>query len=253
MHTVHLPIYQGPLDLLLHLIEKQELDITRISLAAVTNEYLSTIREMDQAEPDQIAEFLVVAAKLLLIKSQLLLPTERVEEAEEDDGEDLARALQLYVQFKGVAAGLAEREAGGLRSYPRTVPPPEPSRRLAPQGLSVDDVLGALERILREQEPEPENVDEVVRPLRITVRQRIDELTAQLRSGRPLPFPELLSKEPNRQEVIATFLAVLELLKLGWVRVHQYELWGGIEIAPVPDALPDGQSEDAASEVDEYI
>jgi segregation and condensation protein A len=253
MHTVNLSIYQGPLDLLLHLIEKQQLDITKVALATVTNEYLSTIREMDQAEPDQIADFLVVAARLLLIKSQLLLPVERVEEPEEDEGEDLARALQLYVQFKAVAAGLAEREAGGLRSYPRTAPPPEPSRRLAPQGASPDDLLASLERILREQEPEPENVDEVVRPLRITVRQRIAELTAQLRAGQPMPFPVLLSKEPTRQEIIATFLAMLELLKLGWVRVHQHELWGGIEIAPVPDALPDEQAEDTASEIDEYI
>lgn len=254
-YTVTLPHFEfeGPLELLLQLIEKKELDITLISLASVTDEFLATLRAHEPRDPDQLADFLVVAARLLLIKSTLLLPGTPQEGPEEEQGENLAQTLELYRHFKEVATHLAEREAQGLRSFVRQAPIPGLEPRLDPQGLTLNDLFGALRKILQERPPEPESVDEVVRPLRITVRQRINELTARLREGQPLAFGTLLSAEPTRQEVIATFLALLELLKLGWARVRQEGLWGQIELVPILEELPHSEGEEGPAEVDEYI
>ncbi len=242
------------MELLLHLIERREMDVTRLSLAAVTDDFLRTIRQMERTDPDSIADFLVIAAKLLLLKSSLLLPSEQAEPPEEDEGENLARTLLVYRQFKEVALGLGQREAEGLHAYARLAAPPD----LAPQRMILGNVsplalLAAFQKVLREQEPEPENVDEVVRPLRITVRQRISDLAHTLRAGRPLPFEALLSGQPSRQEVIATFLALLEVLKLGWARVEQQELWGRIELHPIAEALPAEEADGAPDEVNEYV
>ncbi len=252
--TVTLPHFEGPLDLLLHLIERRELDVTTVSLATVTDEFLRTIRELEQADPDGIADFLVVAAKLVLIKSRLLLPAPPAEADEEtNEGEELAQALEAYRRFKQVAVQLGEREAQGLRSYARTAPTPELQPRLDPKGLTLNDLFAALRTVLKEKEPEPANVDTVVQPIRITVRQRITELTARLREGQPLEFTALLSAEPSRQEVIATFLALLELIKLGWVTVRQEGLWGRIQLAPVLEKLPAEEAHHSATEIDEYV
>ncbi|MDQ4075555.1 MAG: segregation/condensation protein A [Chloroflexota bacterium] len=251
-YTVTLPLFEGPLDLLLHLIEKKELDVTKVALAAVTVDYLRTIREMQQIDPDHVADFLVIAARLLLIKSSMLLPVEQPDESEEDEGEALAQTLEIYRQYKQVATHLLEREAERLRSYAR-VAPPLMERHVVPNGTSLCDLFGALQKVLEEKEPEPESVDKVVQPLRITVRQRIRELTTQLRCGEPVEFVALLSKEPSRQEVIATFLAMLELLKLGWTRVVQDSLWGEIKLLPLLEAMPEGEAHDPTAEIDEYI
>lgn len=250
MYTVLLPSFEGPLDLLLHLIEKNELDITTLSLARVTDDFLRTIEALRQQDPDSIADFLVVAAKLVLIKSTSLLPVERVAADPERTGEELARALEVYRHFKQVAQELGEREAQNLRSYARSEVSHSLTKRLDPGGLTLNDLFKSLKRILQEKAPEPESVDEVVRPLRITVRQRLTELTRALRHGKPLPFTQLLSDAPDRQEVIVTFLALLEVLRLGWARVVQTELWGEILLVPQPDALPE-KGEDEI-EVEEY-
>ena len=252
--TVTLPTFEGPLDLLLSLIEQREMDITTLSLAAVTDEFLQRVRAMEAAEPDTLADFLVVAAKLVLIKSARLLPRPAAlgAEDEEESGEALARALEAYRRYKQVAAGLGEREAKGLRAYPRTAPPPPLERRLDLAGVTTADLFRALRTVLREKEPEPESVDEVVRPLRVTVRERIGELRRELRRGTPLRFSELMGERVGRQEVIATFLALLEVLKLGWARAEQAELWGEIVLRPILEALPDEESDGPAA-IDEYV
>jgi segregation and condensation protein A len=249
-YQVFLPSFEGPLDLLLHLIEKNEMDITTLSLARVTDDFLRTIEAMGQQEPDTIADFLVVAAKLVLIKSTSLLPVERVTADPERTGEELARALEVYRHFKQVAQGLGEREAQNLRSYARAEVSHSLTKRLDPGGLTLNDLFKSLKRILQEKEPEPETVDTVVRPLRITVRQRLTELTHALRQGQPLPFTQLLSDAPDRQEVIVTFLALLEVIRLGWARVTQEQLWGEILLVPQLDVLPE-RGEDEI-EVEEY-
>ncbi|HBY92518.1 MAG TPA: hypothetical protein DEP84_00910 [Chloroflexi bacterium] len=257
--TVQLPVYEGPLDLLLHLIEKRELDITQVSLAVVTDDYLAHLHTLEAVDPGRVAEFLVVAARLVLIKSRLLLPREHEAEDDNEDegnGEALARALAAYRQFKTVARDLSEREGAGLRAYVREAPPPDLERRLDPAGLTVADLFKALRTILDQRAPEPESVDTVVRPLRVTVRQRINELTTRLRAGQALAFDEVLGAEPSRQEVIATFLALLELIKMGRARANQAALFAPIAIEPVMEVLsqlPEAQSDQGAGEVDEEV
>lgn len=258
--TVQLPVYEGPLDLLLQLIEKRELDITRVSLAAVTDEYLAHLRSLEVVDPARVADFLTVAARLLLIKSRLLLPQERQElegaDDSEDDGEALARALEEYRQFKAVARLLAEYENQGQRAYLREAPPPTFEKRLDPGGLPPDALLKALRRVLAQQARTPEPVDAVVRPLRVTVRQRFVELTARLRAGKPLAFHDVLGAAPTRQEVIATFLALLELVKVGRARVVQPALFAPILVEPVMETLrqvPEDEGEAGPGDVDEDV
>jgi len=254
--TVQLPLYEGPLDLLLHLIEKRELDITSVSLAAVTDDYLEYLNALEVVDPGRVAEFLVIATRLLLIKSRLLLPQERQgqdEDEEQDDGEALARALEVYRQFKIIAQALSERENRGLRTYVREAPPPDLEKRLDPSGLTLADLLKALRVVLDAREPEPESVNTIVRPLRVTVRERLRDLTARLRTGQSLLFDEVVGEAPNRQEVIATFLAVLELVKMGRVTVRQPGLFAPITLMPVMEALSqleDTEADDAADDID---
>lgn len=251
MYRITLPDFEGPLDLLLHLIEKNELDITTLSLAQVTDDYLRTIEAMRERNPDAIADFLVVAARLVLIKSTMLLPTERAKEEFEQAGEDLARTLEVYRYFKQIAQGLGEREAQNLRSYVRidTGVALTHTKRLDPGGLTLNDLFKAVQRVLKEKEPEPENVDTVVRPLRVTVRQRLTELTQVLREGHTVAFTELFGQNSDRQTVIVTFLALLEVMRLGWARVEQDALWGDITIVPDVKALP---AETEAVEIEGY-
>ncbi|RME05966.1 MAG: chromosome segregation protein ScpA, partial [Anaerolineae bacterium] len=119
-YKVVTPVYEGPLDLLLQLIEQAELDITRLALAQVTNQYLEHLQSMPQRDPEEVSAFLVIAAKLLQVKSEALLPRPPVrEEGEEDPGEALARQLIIYRRYKQIAEQLGERSRQGLRCYLR--------------------------------------------------------------------------------------------------------------------------------------
>ena len=130
-YTVQLPVFEGPLDLLLQLIEHEELDVTKISLAQVTDQFLAYIKILESLNIADIAEFLVVAARLILIKSEALLPrpVER-QPGEADPADELARQLIAYKRYKEIAGGLHEREAAGLRAYLRLAPPPKVEAKL---------------------------------------------------------------------------------------------------------------------------
>jgi len=123
-YTVHTPVYDGPLDLLLHLIERAELDITTVSLASVTDSYLSYINSLEQANPDEISAFLLIAAKLLQIKSEALLPRPPSREpGEEDVGRSLVDQLKLYKRYKEIGLWMYERQEKNLRTFLRIAPP----------------------------------------------------------------------------------------------------------------------------------
>ncbi len=246
-YRVQLSIFEGPLDLLLHLIERQELDITRVSLALVADQYLDYLGVLEEARPDDLADFVVVAAKLLLIKSQALLP--RPAEAstaqeEEEAGEDLVRQLIAYKRFKEIAKGLGQREAAGLRAYVRLAPAPRPEAGIEHlEPVSLQELLEAVRRAL-EVEPGKPPVDEVVAPFPITIDDQIDliihSLSEQIeaQSNPQVRFTKLLSEESSRQEVAVTFLALLELVKRLRVLVTQEHMFGEIVIQWVPEAAP---------------
>jgi len=241
MYSVRLPVFEGPFDLLLHLIEREKLDISAVSLAAVTDQFLAFVAEMQTVEAKDLADFLVMTSRLVLIKSRLLLPpaprTED-EEEEEDPGEALARQLREYKRFKETAAVLHSIEARGHHTYTRDAPPPElrsslAERRLGQHDASLDDLLAAAYVALVSAPPPPVPPGVVV-PFTLTIQDQIRLIRRVTASGRPVTFRALVQGTRYRQEIAVTLLAVLELIKRRQVTVLQRSLFGEIEIAPVP-------------------
>jgi segregation and condensation protein A len=228
-YTVQIPVYEGPLDLLLQLIERAELDITAVALAQVTNQYLAYIHQM-QVPADEISAFLVVAAKLIQIKSEALLPRPPVREAGEKDlGEALAQQLRIYKRFKELANWLDDREAKHLRTYLRVAPPPKVESRLDLSNITMIDLLAAAEAIFAE-EAEKQALGTVIAPPRITIREKIVLIAQRLQKERHTTFSELLDQKPTRLEVVVTFLALLELVKRYHVAARQEGLFSDIQI-----------------------
>ena len=236
-YQVQLEVFEGPLDLLLHLIEHNELDITTISLARVTDQYLAYLHLIEERRPDDIAEFLSVAARLLLIKSRALLPQPPpLLQEEEDIGEDLVRQLREYRRFKQIAEILRQRDQDGLHMHPRTLPATK-FLKLEPKldldGTSLDDLIGALRGLLQETEVD----DQLgVVPLKVTIGQKIQEIDKLLHTRRTLTFDELFESDTSRLEVIVTLLAVLEMIRVRRVQALQDSLFGPISITPLENS-----------------
>jgi segregation and condensation protein A len=231
-YQVQLPVFEGPLDLLLHLIEREELDITKVALAQVTDQYLAYLAVLKEIEAEFLTDFLVVAAKLLLIKSQALLPKpppSMVDEEEEDIGDELARQLRLYKQFKVAAQTFQQWEAEGLRSFVRVAPIPKIEPRLSLGEVTLDDLLVAVRQALAVR-PAERDVSEVVSPVTVTIGQQMQLIREELQLDREISFSGLLSRAASRTEVIVTFLAVLELIKQYIIDVRQESLFGDITI-----------------------
>jgi segregation and condensation protein A len=242
-YTVRLPVYEGPLDLLLELIERAELDITKIALAQVTDQYLSHLRQITERDLGDLASFLVVAARLLQIKSEALLPRppER-EPGEEDPGDALARQLILYRQFKQAAAAMAARLEAGLHSYARLAPPPRSEPHLDLGTLRLDDLRHTLQQVLAAVKAEPEWVDSVAAP-RISIRTKIALIFETLRRHGRMDFRDLLRRSRSRLEVVVSFLAVLELIKQRQILARQERPFDDIEIVPGEEWKPDQETE----------
>jgi segregation and condensation protein A len=248
MYKFRLPEFEGPLDLLLQLIEHRELDITRVSLGAVADQYLDLITSPGAIELSALADYLVIAAKLILIKSRLLLPQPEsvAPEAEEDLGDALARQLREYKLFKKAAAFLRERQQKGLRAFPRFAPPPRPQpapRRL--DGVTPEDLVNALQRALRIRPSLPQGTLNV--PLSVSIDQQIQVILSLAARGVRLSFNQLLARAATRVEIIVTFLAVLELIKRRQIYARQEQLFGDIQLVQREDSplAPDRGETDA--------
>ncbi len=230
-YQVVLPHFEGPLDLLLHLIQERELEITKISLAQVTDQYLDYLSHLERVEVENLADFIFVAAQLLLIKSRALLPHPPVEEeVEEGSGDELVRRLIEYQKFKAVASELQKREEEGLHAYAKAATPPlRPGFRL--EGVSLDDLVALLRQVLQEQPTG--SVDGVVSPLTISLPAKISELERLVKRGRRLRFLRLLRKATSRMEIVITFLALLQLLKRRKIIVQQDRPFGEIVVLAV--------------------
>ena len=233
-YTVTIPVYEGPLDLLLQLIEHAELDITAVSLAQVTDQYLTYIRQM-QVPANEISAFLVVAAKLLQIKSEALLPRPPIrEEGEEDLGEALARQLQIYKRFKELANWLDDREARHLRTYLRIAPPLKIEGRLDLSDVTLADLLTAAKGIFAD-EAEKQALGTVISAPRINIRDKFTLIAERLAKNSKATFSSLFGQKPSRLEVVVTFLALLELIKQFRVAAQQASLFSDIEIEKAED------------------
>lgn len=233
-YRVDLPAFAGPLDLLLHLIERNELDVTAISLSSVTEQYLEQIEQLKQEKVDHLIDFLVIGARLVLIKSRALLPQVPSamldDEEEEDPAEALARQLREYKQFKQAAAWFGEREAQGLRTYLRLAPPPKMESRLDLGGVTIEGLISAVQAALERSDLQEESVAVAVKKRTITIEGQMSKLRNWVKNNQQIFFHEMLSDNSNRVEISITLLAVLELIKRYEVDAFQPELFGPIQI-----------------------
>lgn len=242
-YVVELDVFTGPLDLLLHLIEKEELDITRVALARVTDQYLAYLGAMPRRDPAEMSAFLLVAVKLLWIKSQTLLPHPPAgTEVEEEEAEDLVRQLQEYRRYKEVARQLQAWREAGRRSFGRVAAPPLPAPRLVElEGATLEALLAALQSRLEELAPQT-TAHPLAVPHQVTLAEKARQIHMLLQQGEVL-FQNLLAQSPTSEEVVVTLWAVLELFKRGWITVEQEDLFGPIVIRRRRDADWNGGGE----------
>ena len=232
-YQIDLPVFAGPLDLLLHLIERQEFDITSISLLKVTQQYLAQIEQMKKNRLENLIDFLVVAARLVQIKSRALLPQTAVlpgEEEEEDPAEALVRQLRQYKRFKQAASWFQAREAAGLRTYLRVAPPPKLDSQVDLTGITVETLMTAVQAALARSETKVDSVA-LARPRQVTIEGQIKQVRRRLQQDGRSTFYDLLSATANRVEISVTLLAVLELIKRRELTATQPALFGPIEIS----------------------
>lgn len=238
-YVVRLPIFEGPLDLLLHLIEKRQMEITTISLVAVTDQYLAYLQQWEaEALPvANMAAFVSIAARLLFIKSQSLLPrtskeelTEEVESAAEM-AEELQRHLVEYKLARDIATHLRRREESGLQTHGRSglLAGIEAQLAWTPPtlvGLEVQSLATAFQRLLLAREAA--NSAEILPTARVTVKERISEIANLLKAKPSILLTEVIENESSRFVIIVTFLAVLEMWKHERIAVKQESLLGPI-------------------------
>jgi len=229
-YKVATPVYQGPLDLLLQLIERAELDITNLALAHVTDQYLTHIKSLEVQDAEDVSAFLVIAAKLLQIKSEALLPRAPVREVgEEDPGEALARQLLAYKRYKEIAGTLKKRESARLKTYLRLAPPPKVEAKVDLSEYTLQDILDAARAAFIEADNR-EELGTVVSVPRVTIREKISIIVKALRTGKITSFRTLLGQRHSRLDVVVTFLAMLELVKRHFVKASQETLFGDIAL-----------------------
>jgi segregation and condensation protein A len=238
-----LPYFEGPLDLLLHLIEREELDITSVALVAVADQYLKILRESEQINLDALADFIWIGARLLLIKSRALLPkpvTIDLEDEEDDPASDLARQLMEYKLFKEAAGQLRGIEQAGLHSYPRIAPPPELPPPPGLDGVTLDLLRQMVEAALTREPPVKEH-HPLIRPHKFTVREKIAYLRELLTRDGNVSFRNIIEQCATRMEIIVSFLAVLELIKSRVMEAVQDAAFADIILTPSEEASLDAE------------
>jgi segregation and condensation protein A len=235
-YKVRLEIFEGPLDLLLYLIKRDEIDIYDISIERITRQYLEYLQAFKELSIDVAGEFIVMAANLIYMKSRSLLPVDQQppdEEAEEDDPRwDLIRQLIEYKKFKEAAGQLHLRELEQERVFAREgtgVPLADGPLRLAEVGIF--QLINAFQTVIKRIEAR-EDVREIFGE-HFTVSEKIDVILRRVAEGGSVRFSELFSEVVSRVEVVVTFLALLELIRLKQVRAIQKNVFEEIEIAAV--------------------
>lgn len=231
-YEIKLDIFEGPLDLLLYLIKKNEIDIYDIPIARITQQYLEYIEMLRSLNLDLAGEFLVLAATLLHIKSRLLLPVEEDPEAEEDEDPraELVRQLLEYQAFKEAALQLDSRPVLERDVFTRSSPAAAPVHAEESEILSemdVFDLVKAFQQILsRLDRSEPMEID--VEQMSLT--ERINDIMDRLMENKNMTFTELIGARTDRRWILYTFLALLELMKLRMIRAYQGESYGAIRL-----------------------
>ncbi len=234
-YKVKLEIFEGPLDLLLYLIKRDEIDIYDISLERLTRQYLEYLQAFKELNIDLAGEFIVMAANLIYLKSRSLLPLDQQppdEEAEEDDPRwDLIRQLIEYKKFKEAAGQLHLRELEQERIFTRESGVLEiESGPLRLAEVGIFQLINAFQNVIKRVE-ERENLTEIFGE-HFSVSDKIEVILQRISGGAPLSFSALFESVASRLEVVVTFLALLELIRLKQVRAIQKSVFDEIEIAP---------------------
>jgi len=233
-YTVRLDIFEGPLDLLLHLINKNELDIFNIPISLITEQYFEYIKLMKVLNLDIAGEYLLMASTLLHIKSKMLLPqsTEEEEEEGEDPRAELVRRLLEYQKYKTGAAELGRRPMLDRDVFIRLVTAGEEETKEKERiEVTLFDLLEAFRKVL--ERAKAEAIHEVILD-RLSVEDKIQEILALLqKENRSLAFHLLFPDQVSRRVIIITFLAILELVKMKLVRIFQVAPFEVIRISPV--------------------
>lgn len=196
----------------------------------VTDQYLDYLHKLEQISADDISAFLVIAARLLQIKSEALLPRPPAREpGEEDLGQSLVEQLKLYKRFKEIGVWLEARQQAGLRTYLRVAPPPKVEAHFDPATLTLDILTAAAISVFARM-PEREPLSSVIAAPRVTIREKIDLIARTLRQVQRASFRGLFADSATRLEIVVTFLALLELIKRYRVEARQETLFSDIQI-----------------------
>ena len=242
-YKVKLDVFEGPLDLLLYLIKRDEVDIYDISIERITKQYLAYLEAFQVLNIELAGEFIVMAANLLYIKSRTLLPADQQmaeEDAEEDDPRfELIRQLIEYKKFKEAAALLRDHETQQQNLFARVPVTPDlaPAENLLIEEVGIFDLIHAFQKILKRLDKKPENLREIFSE-NFTVSDKIDHILRVTANGIALRFEELFANAASRTEIVVTFLAMLELIRLKQLRVRQESLCGEIWIDRIGTAQP---------------
>lgn len=254
-YKVELEVFEGPLDLLLYLIRKDEVDIYDIPIERITTQYMEYLNLMRMLDLSIAGEFIVMAATLMMIKSRMLLPVEErddlpAEEEEEDPRWELVRQLVEYKKFKDAAALLQDWEATQENAFLHggdgvIVEPDEPGRAM--QDVNIFDLISAFNEVF--QRAAQEDLGEIFAE-QFTVAEQLESILHRIRGGGSVMFFDLFTDMSSRQEIVCTFLALLELIKIRQVDVVQKQHFGNIVIEPAeePAAVPGEVSAEAGEE-----
>ena len=220
--------FRGPLDVLLQLIEKEDLDISKVSLAKVTEEYLAYVEKLDASRTAEIADFLVIAARLVYLKSKLLVP----DEAPEEEGVALEDQLRLYKKFMDAARELEARYESGCTAYAREMTPLT-GEFVEPKGVTASILEQVMQQLIGVHTKRRVMVERMDITDTISIEESIARIRAFLGAGKRFTFQHLLRRGADRAEHIVHFLALLEMVKQRHVRVSQRALFDDIHIMAV--------------------
>lgn len=232
--TYHLSQFDGPLDMLLFMLDKAKIDIRDIFISEITDQYIQAVQNSPELDMDEASAFIAVAARLLEIKSYKLLPRPPAED-EEDPEAAFIRQLEEYAAFKQIAADMQSFERAATQLYhklPEEYPLPPPSFEIT--GLTLEGLINAFARVMARQaqaddEPKEQQVRRIIRDEH-TVPMCMAHILRHVRKA-PARFETLLSPSPTREEVVTLFLAMLELLKLGKITFFQDGIYGDISVS----------------------
>ncbi len=232
-YKVKLEVFEGPLDLLLYLIKQDEIDIYDISIERITRQYLEYLQTFKELNIELAGEFIVMAANLIYLKSRSLLPIDQqppAEEAEEDDPRwDLIRQLVEYKKFKEAAVDLHLREVEQETIFAREASPMLSENPLRLEEVGIFQLINAFQSVIKRIEARQE-VQEIFGE-RFSVSEKIDAILRCVAAGATVRFSDLFGAIVSRVEVVVTFLALLELIRLKQVRATQENVFAEIEIA----------------------